>query len=104
MFLKSGNSIHHHRARKSQRPIIIGSPTESRIPLGAVVVYRKSVRSGGATGQVPVGTGQTQIDHMQLPSDSGPLPIGNGHLAMANFGSGKTGVETIPGRKWKNTD
>ena len=44
VFLKSGNSI-HHRARKLQRPTIIGSPTESRIPLGAVVVYRKSVRS-----------------------------------------------------------
>ena len=36
--------IHHHRPETLNMPYIIGKPRESRIPLGAVVVYRDPFR------------------------------------------------------------
>merc|ERR1712153_15836 len=41
---KRGNYIHHHRPENLNMPNIIGNPRESRIPLGALVVYRDPFR------------------------------------------------------------
>ena len=43
--LKHRNSIHHHRPENLSMPNLLGNPRESRIPLGAVVVYRDPFRT-----------------------------------------------------------
>merc|ERR1712086_698554 len=49
--LKHRNFIHHHRPEKLNMPNLIGNPRESRIPLGAVLVYRDPFRTD--TGNTP---------------------------------------------------
>ena len=43
--LKHRNFIHHHRPENLSMPNLLGNPRESRIPLGAVVVYRDPFRT-----------------------------------------------------------
>ena len=72
---KHRNFIHHHRPENLSMPNIIGNPRESRIPLGAVVVYRDPFRRVvRAKAPQPLPVPRPQRNRKATDSDLERLP------------------------------